>query len=128
MNTFLANAGSSLAHFRYYNSRNLNVIANHIVTLLGYENENPVAYGHLDIENDTIWLGVCVIESEKGKGYGSQIMKYLLNYAKDNDIKEIHLSVDFHNLAANYLYQKLGFELYKQDYDVSYYVWKGTHV
>ena len=123
MISFIDNAGTSLDYFRYFKSRELSIITNHIVTLLGYDdNKNPIAYGHLDMDDENkIWLGICIIQSERAKGYGSQIMDALLGQAMIHGISKIYLSVDSYNLAGNHLYQKLGFKLYKRDENTSYY-------
>ncbi|MGZ3943101.1 MAG: hypothetical protein ACXVOH_14210, partial [Bacteroidia bacterium] len=64
---FIANAGSSLRSFRYFDKRPLEVIKNHLCTFLLVDSENPVAYGHLDNEHGTIWLGVAVSEKYIGQ-------------------------------------------------------------
>ena len=46
--------------FRYFRNRNITCIKNHLITLIGTYNDEPIAYGHLDLEN-YVWLGVCVL-------------------------------------------------------------------
>lgn len=110
---FLSTAGKSLITFRYFDSRELSVIENHISTFVLLENERPVGYGHLDIEDDIIWLGIAISESAQGKGYGKKMFVKLLDTANELNLKNINLSVDADNLKAINLYKKFGFILYK---------------
>lgn len=62
------------------------------------------------INNDTndIHIGdICVIPEHRGKGYGTQIIQFILNDC-DNCIT---LEVETENTKAFELYKKLGFEL-----------------
>ena len=106
---FLQNAASSLQQFRYFNKRSLDVLKNHIVTFILEEDGNALAYGHLDKESDTVWLGICVIESRQGHGLGIRMMEELLKFADENKIQRIKLAVDNDNLPAQSLYKKFGF-------------------
>jgi ribosomal protein S18 acetylase RimI-like enzyme len=95
--------------FRYYKNRKIDIIKNHILTLvLTNKNDNIIGYAHLDFE-EKIWLGICVCENYRGKGFGKKIINYLLEYAKNNNIKKIHLTVDKDNIIAKKLYEKNGF-------------------
>lgn len=101
-------------NFRYFENRNINIIKNHIITLiLTDKNENIIGYGHLDFE-ENIWLGICVCENYRGKGFGKKIMSYLLEYAKNNNIKKIYLTVDKDNTIAKNLYEKNKFIVEKE--------------
>ena len=40
--------------FRYYHSRTVDVIRNHIVTIVLTLNDNIIGYGHLDYEKDKL--------------------------------------------------------------------------
>lgn len=109
---FLKYIGSSAYTFTYFQKRPIDTIRGHIVTLLGVEDTEtakPICYGHLEKENNIVWLGICVIESQKGKGYGKQMMAELIEKAKEKSIKNIRLSVHKTNQSAISLYQKYGF-------------------
>ncbi|MEQ9265260.1 MAG: GNAT family N-acetyltransferase [Balneolaceae bacterium] len=106
---FLKKAKGSLDTFRYFQTRPVQIIKNHITTLMILENESPVCYGHLDLDNSTVWLGIAVVEEEKGKGYGNLMMAELLSSARKNKLKEVHLSVDIENKIARSVYLKQGF-------------------
>jgi ribosomal protein S18 acetylase RimI-like enzyme len=107
---FLAGAGDSLSSFRYFDKRPVEQIKSHIVTLLGYLGDEPVAYGHLEEENRVVWLGVCVSQAHKGKGFGSSIVDELISSASSKGVREIRLSVDSSNAVAKKLYESRGFE------------------
>lgn len=109
LQNFLCLAGNSLSTFRYFASRPLTVINNHIITVVVTENNQPIGYGHLDKEEVTIWLGIAVCETSKGRGVGKQIMRYLINSAREKQIDIIDLTVDKINVSAIKLYKKFGF-------------------
>ena len=98
--------------FRYFNTRDISCVQNHLVTIVGIVDNKEVAYGHLDYE-DNIWLGICILSEYQGKGYGKQIMNYLLEYSRKNHINEIILSVDKDNVKAISLYKKYDFKVKK---------------
>lgn len=125
--SFLKDAGNSLKTFRYFEKRNLNVIKNHIVTCLGIDSDLPIAYGHLDKDdNDKIWLGICVKWTERGKGYGKQMMDWLIKYIKINKLREIYLAVDTNNLQAIKMYKKYNFSFIKTEKNIEYYILRIT--
>jgi len=105
-------AGSSLETFRYFESRDIDVVDRHIATYVLMSGNNTVGYGHLDLENSVTWLGVCVAEDYLRQGYGKEMMRILISHAIENDIREISLSVDKFNISAKTLYNKLGFIIY----------------
>ena len=96
--------------FRYYDSRNTNVIENHIATILLLEENDIIGYGHLDFENK-IWLGICVLEKYTGKGYGKIIIKKLIEISTKNNIEIIYLTVDKTNKIALNFYEKYDFKI-----------------
>lgn len=107
---FIDNAGRSLKTFRYFQSRPLKIIENHIITVLLFSENIPVAYGHLEKEGENIWLGIAVSYAYKSNGYGNLILNYLINYAVIHNIKNIKLTVDKDNIVAIKLYEKNGFK------------------
>jgi len=50
-----------------------------------------------------------IFVTEKGKGYGKQLMDFLLGEAKKHKIQKINLDVHFKNQAAQDFFKKLGF-------------------
>lgn len=109
---FLEVMGDSDNRFRYFATRPLSVIANHLFTLVVLDSGgDPVGYGHLDPEDDNVWLGVCVAEEHRGKGLGKAVVRRLLSEASRRYVKVVSLSVDEDNLKAISLYLKFGFVL-----------------
>jgi ribosomal protein S18 acetylase RimI-like enzyme len=72
---------------------------------LYYQNDECVGYGHLDKENDKIWLGIIVADKHQSNGFGNLIMDDLISKYDG----EIYLSVDKDNLKAQELYKKKSF-------------------
>jgi len=107
---FIENMGTASKSFRYYNSRSIEVIKNHLATLLIVENDKPIAYGHLDTEDNVVWLGVCVLPAFLGKGHGNNMMSELLKTAKKMHVLKIQLTVDKDNKTAISLYEKFNFK------------------
>ena len=106
---FINSCGNSKDSFRYFNTRPLDIISNHVLTILAFNDSVPVGYGHLDKEGDKIWFGIAVAENYKGKGIGKKVMQYLIEYADNNKILELHLSVDSDNVIAVNMYNKFNF-------------------
>jgi len=94
--------------FRYFNKHTFkDCLLNHIVTIVGTVDNIPIAYGHIDKGNEKQWLGICVLPNYQGKGFGKQIMNYLLNETRDT----IYLTVDTDNIVAQKLYIKFDFNI-----------------
>jgi perosamine synthetase len=92
--------------FRYYETRSpVTCLVTHQLTVLLYDENIPVAYGHLDDS----WIGICVLPSSQRKGYGSYILDFLILYAKANGNVYTRLTVDLENEAAIQLYKKKEF-------------------
>ena len=112
---FLSNLGETgRKSFRYFDKRSIKIVLNHeLAALLLTPDEIPVAYGHLDKEGEILWLGIAVVEGERGKGFGQQMMHYLINCAKIKGFNKIDLTVDLDNKEAINLYKKVGFKKVK---------------
>jgi len=50
-----------------------------------------------------------IFSIEKGRGYGKELMDFLINYAKENKIRRINLDVHFKNKEALRFFKKFGF-------------------
>lgn len=114
LKSFISNLSGSSETFTYFKSRCFDILDNHILTVLGYVNDNPIAYGHLDKDGDTIWLGICVIGSEVGKGYGNKMMNFLIKSANKKKL-DLNLSVKKNNKVAIKLYENYSFKIISQD-------------
>lgn len=116
VNKFLENEISK--NFRYFNTRKIeDVIQNHKMTVIGCIDSIPIAYGHLDKEDEKLWLGICILEKYTGKGYGNQMMKYLI---KSSNKEKISLTVDNDNMKAINLYKKFNFIVYEKKETITY--------
>jgi len=95
----------------------------HLATFIIRYQEASIAYGHLDKEEDTIWLGIAVAKDFQGKGLGALLMRHLLTYARLQKIPTVRLAVDLDNIAAIPLYQKFGFKPLRQTTKVVFMEW-----
>ena len=60
-------------------------------------------------------MHIDIAEKYQGKGFGTKLMKTLINYLRDNIIKGLCLSVSKDNPNAHRFYLKNGFELISED-------------
>lgn len=110
LDTFLARAGTSQRAFRYFATRETSVVKRHLCTIIGVKDRVPVSYGHLDVDAGRVWLGICVAEHDRGKGYGTQTMAELTRNADELGVERVDLAVDIDNVGAQRMYAKFGFE------------------
>lgn len=106
---FISNLNAAAKSFRYFNTREPSIISNHLVTLLMMIDGKPVAYGHLENEYDSNWLGICVLPKYSGKGHGTEMVLELIEKAKKLKLPSIELTVDKENFSAISLYKKMDF-------------------
>ena len=106
--TFLSNNIPST--FRYFKSRSIDIIKNHILTIMFLDDEIPIGYAHIDYENK-YWLGICILDAYQGKGLGNKMMEYILNHEKITVLNDIYLTVDSTNENAIKLYKKFNFSI-----------------
>lgn len=110
--TFLSNSIPST--FRYFKSRSIDIIKNHILTIVLLNKEQiPIGYAHIDHE-DKFWLGICILETYHGMGLGSKMLEYIFNHEKIKPLTEIFLTVDSINTKAINLYKKFDFDIVEQ--------------
>ena len=97
--------------FRYFSSRDVNIINNHIITLLVVQNNVAFGYAHIDYCKDTnkYWFGICILPTYQNQGYGKILMNYIFQQPDVKKIKQIYLTVDFVNKNAIQLYKKNNF-------------------
>ncbi len=115
---FIFNINSK--HFRYFNNRDIDVVKNHILTLVVKYNGELMGYFHIDYE-DKNWLGICIYEEFQSQGFGKKIMTYGLENEKVRDLPVISLTVDKDNIPAVKLYEKFGFKILNDREDKTYY-------
>jgi perosamine synthetase len=94
--------------FRYFNNRSINIINNHIITLLVVKDNVAFGYAHVDYCKDTnkYWLGICILPNYQNQGYGKLLMNYIFQQSDVKKIKQIYLTVDVINQNAIKLYKK----------------------
>jgi len=110
---FLSSCTDELDHFRYFDKRKLNVIQDQILTNLIFIDKTPIAYFHIEKENNTFWFGICINKKYHQFGIGSLIMNTVISFCKLNNIKTINLTVDADNNSAISLYLKYKFKIKK---------------
>lgn len=71
-------------------------------------NENEKGYGF--VSSDIPELGIAIVEGERGKGLGKQLLIEIIKKAKRAGYIGLSLSVDLKNIGAIRLYHQLDFE------------------
>lgn len=73
--------------------------------------------GYGNIDNATPEFAISLDEEYRNLGYGTSLMKKMIEFLKDKGYHQTSLSVDKDNYAVN-MYQKLGFEIIQEnEYD-----------
>lgn len=111
LDKLLSSSKNGLATFRYFDKRDSSIIHSHLISIIMIENDNPVAYGHIEEEDGKHWLGILVSDSASGRGIGNKMMKLLVDSAFLFHVEEVCLTVDLINTRAIKLYEKFGFEI-----------------
>lgn len=96
----------------------LEAIVNCNNTLIFIAEENNIILGTLTLvlnkipTGDKAWIeDVVVDDAARGKGVGKSLIKFVVDYSANKNIKSINLTSSPERIAANKLYQKLGFVL-----------------
>jgi len=119
LDNFILNINSE--YFRYYNSRTIDVIKDHILTMLFYDTIKNKYFGYTHIDFcEQYWFGIYLDSDYRGKKLGDLLCKYTLSHKKLNSITDVSLSVDTDNNSAVKLYLNNGFEEYKRTESVIY--------
>lgn len=88
-------------------------------------NGEPIAFGNLfpgpegRKDRHVATLGLSVLRSFRKRGIGTQLMKWMLNWATNTNLQKISLTVLANNKQAIHLYQKFNFEtegVYRRQY------------
>ena len=68
-----------------------------------------------DIKKDDLYIAELEIdESQRSKGYGTKVIKDVIDFAQKNGYKRVILDADFRNPKAKALYERLGFKVYNK--------------
>ena len=113
---FILTCGESLNTFTYFEKRPFSIIRYHLITTLLVNNGEIVGYGHLDKDNDKIWLGIVIHPKFKKCGYGKKMMQFLIaNYETGNHRFPLYLTVHKKNRKAQHLFNSFHFKI-SQEY------------
>lgn len=78
--------------------------ATHIIVLLG---EKPVGCARIVMEGNRARLGrIAILDECRGKGYGKDLVKFLIKFCLDKKVKEIYMHAQYY---LNKFYSELGF-------------------
>lgn len=78
------------------------------IHLIGYENETPTAASRVRfVENYGKLERICVLKDERGKAYGSQMIKAMENIISSEGFSKAKLNAQSHALE---FYQRLGYK------------------
>lgn len=85
-------------------------IKNGSIYFLSEHNKLPIGYMSVNIETDTLFLSkLYVLEGERCKGYGRQMIIHLELLSKEKNLNKISLTVNKHNTQSIKMYEKVGF-------------------
>ena len=73
----------------------------------------------MDITEHDCELGICITKEQQNKHYGTEVMKKIMEYSKEDlRLKEMRLIVFSNNERAIHCYEKLGFKEFKKEVNV----------
>ncbi|MHA1197878.1 MAG: GNAT family N-acetyltransferase [Candidatus Heimdallarchaeaceae archaeon] len=82
-----------------------------------FREEKLVGYIRLLLLDEYGHLGqIAVVKSERGKGYGNELMEYAIKYFEKKKVESTGLYVETNNIAAISLYEKYGFDKQFESY------------
>jgi len=94
-----------------------------------FDEEKPVGYGRLrhylneNLKIDGGHIGYAISYPFRGKGYGNEILRLLLNKAKEFGIQEVHIGgVNKDNEWSNKIIRKNGGKLHRETENKNYYI------
>ena len=68
-----------------------------------------------DIKKGDFYIAeIAIDENHRSKGYGSKIIREIIDYALENNYKRVILDADFKNTKARALYERLGFKVFNK--------------
>ena len=75
----------------------------------------------MEMDDNGKELGIAITASMQNKGYGTEAINTLLQYAKEKlQLKKIFLRTRLYNERAIHVYKKCGFNVYKEDQERYY--------
>jgi RimJ/RimL family protein N-acetyltransferase len=94
--------------FTYFRTRDFTAaLDSHILTLLYVIEARDVGYAHIIYDSPSGFdcLGICILPEFQRRRIGTEMLEFVLNHHKN----DLYLSVFKENLAAQRLYEKMGF-------------------
>lgn len=68
-----------------------------------------------DIEKDDLYLAeIAIDDSQRGQGFGKQVLFDVIDYAKSKNLNRVILDADFRNSGAKRLYESIGFKVFNE--------------
>lgn len=68
-----------------------------------------------DIKKDDVYIAeIAIDEKQRSNGYGTKVIKDVIDYAQKKGYKRVILDADFRNQKAKTLYERLGFKVYNK--------------
>lgn len=65
-------------------------------------------------KGDFYIAGFAIDENQRSKGYGTKVIKDVIDYGRKNSYKRVILDADFRNPRAKSLYERLGFKVFNK--------------
>lgn len=86
-----------------------------ITTFIVYVDKNPVGYIYIQFEEGVGDIGMSVIKEMQGRGVGTFMMKNIIKYCEEINLKKLKLSVWAKNKATIFLYKKFNFQIMREN-------------
>ncbi|RYG72129.1 GNAT family N-acetyltransferase [Lentibacillus lipolyticus] len=84
------------------------------IHLIGYENEEPIAASRVRFTGDFGKLErICVLQNQRGKSRGSQMIEEMENIIKQNGYQKAKLNAQTHAIK---FYERLGYEVISDEF------------
>lgn len=91
-----------------------NIYADRQIRLI-IEDQQAITCGAIDLfdfdaHNRRAGIGILVQEGDRGKGYGSEALELIIDYARDTlNLHQLYCTIDFDNEKSLELFQRMGF-------------------
>lgn len=79
--------------------------------IVALDNKRPVGVVHMASGDRTIELGIMVLESERGKGIGDQLIDRAITWSRNRGYQELYMHCLKHNEPVKNLCRKHGLEM-----------------